>query len=69
MTGETFDERVRSGAWPDPNLRRCADCGHVWFVGERRHVYVAPGGEVPAAPEGAEVLCILCLRERELGAA
>ncbi len=39
----------------DPNTRPCADCGHVWFAGERGHVYVGDD----------EVVCILCLRYRE----
>jgi hypothetical protein len=39
----------------DPNTRPCADCGHVWFAGERRHVYVGDD----------EVVCILCGRLRK----
>jgi hypothetical protein len=69
MTDDAIAGRVRSGRWPDPNSRRCADCGHVWFAGERRHVYVPPGGELPEGPERVEVLCIMCLREREFGGA
>jgi hypothetical protein len=30
---------VRSGRRPHPNELPCADCGHVWTEGERRHEY------------------------------
>lgn len=45
---------------PDPNTRPCADCGHVWFAGERKHVYV----DDQAAGEDDEVICVLCERVR-----
>lgn len=41
-----------------PNSRPCADCGHVWFAGERQHVYANPG-------EDDEVICVLCKLVRE----
>ena len=51
----------RPEGWPDPNERNCDDCGHVWFAGERRHVYA----DVDAArPEDADVVCALCRRQR-----
>lgn len=45
---------------PHPDNRPCADCGHVWFAGERKHVYVdsSTGGD-------GEVICVLCQRVRE----
>ena len=49
--------------WPHPNTRPCADCGHVWFRGERRHEYLDHEGE---RPEDVEVLCVLCRRRRGL---
>lgn len=55
MTAPPEDPRA------DPNTRPCADCGHVWFAGERKHVYVADG----AADERDEVICVLCQRVRE----
>ena len=30
---------------PDPSTLPCDDCGHVWFPGERRHVYLAEDAE------------------------
>jgi hypothetical protein len=48
--------------WPDPNERTCDDCGHVWFAGERRHEYADPEA---ASPEAADVVCVLCRRQRE----
>lgn len=49
---------------PHPNSRPCADCGHVWFAGERQHVVFAR--DQPAGPAaGDEVICVLCQRVRE----
>jgi hypothetical protein len=54
---------------PDPDARPCADCGHVWFEGERRHEYVT-GPPPPAFRKGRlEVVCVLCGRQRDRGAA
>ena len=48
--------------WPDPNERKCDDCGHVWFAGERRHEYA----DIDAAgPEQSDVVCVLCRRRRD----
>ena len=48
--------------WPDPDDRTCADCGHVWFAGERHHVYA----DVEAAnAEDADVVCVLCRNQRQ----
>jgi hypothetical protein len=30
---------VNLGLRPDPNDLPCADCGHIWMEGERRHDY------------------------------
>ena len=49
---------------PDPSTLPCDECGHVWFPGERRHVYLAEDAE---RPEEAAVLCTLCRRQRGLG--
>jgi hypothetical protein len=48
---------------PHPNSISCADCGHVWFEGERRHQYVDEAGEV-SEQDGADVVCILCHQKR-----
>lgn len=48
---------------PDPDSRRCDECGHVWFAGERHHEYVDVSAE---RHEDIEVLCTLCLQKRRL---
>ncbi|MDP2710312.1 MAG: hypothetical protein Q8O56_03755 [Solirubrobacteraceae bacterium] len=53
---------ARPDDWPDPNDRTCDDCGHVWFAGERRHEYATFEA---ARPEEADVVCVLCRRQRE----
>ena len=47
--------------WPDPHERVCDDCGHVWFAGERRHLYADPGS---GGPEESDVVCLLCAQKR-----
>jgi hypothetical protein len=57
------------GELPDPSTRPCADCGHVWFDGERRHEYVI-GPPPPGFRNGrVEVVCVLCRRQRRRAAA
>ncbi len=48
---------------PHPNTRPCADCEHVWFAGERQHVYVDVRDRRPG--EDDEVICVLCKLVRE----
>ncbi len=54
---------------PDPNALPCSDCGHVWFAGERRHDHVDASGQPVTEDDSdlgnADVLCVLCRRERE----
>ena len=52
--------------WPDPHERVCDDCGHVWFAGERRHLYADPDA---AGPEQSDVVCLLCAQKRRPRAA
>ncbi|MGH2918792.1 MAG: hypothetical protein ACRDLS_09390 [Solirubrobacteraceae bacterium] len=49
--------------WPHPNDRPCDECGHVWFIGQRRHEYLDHGAE---RHEDVEVLCVLCRQQRGL---
>ena len=49
--------------WPHPNERACADCGHIWFAGERRHEYLDHTADSAA---DVTVLCVLCRRQRGL---
>jgi hypothetical protein len=58
----TDDRAAPPDGWPDPHDSPCADCGHVWFAGERHHVYA---NVAAASPEDAEVVCVLCRRQRE----
>jgi hypothetical protein len=48
---------------PDPDERRCDECGHVWFTGERHHQYFDLGAD---RDHELEVLCALCLHKRRL---
>jgi hypothetical protein len=57
------DDTRHPDDWPHPNTRPCADCGHVWFAGERRHEYLDHGAE---RHEDVEVLCVLCRQQRGL---
>lgn len=57
------EERSPDGR-PHPNTTPCADCGHVWFAGERQHLYVEVCDQ-PAAAEEEEVICVLCRQVRE----
>ncbi|MDQ3631886.1 MAG: hypothetical protein M3417_11590 [Actinomycetota bacterium] len=59
MTAGSPDER------PDPNATPCVDCRHVWFAGERQHVYVAVRDKRAAQEEDEEVVCVLCRQGRE----
>lgn len=61
MTGGSDRDLGERG---EPNTLPCADCGHVWFAGERRHAHFAHGSGDPAR---GVVLCVLCLQKRELG--
>ncbi len=51
---------------PHPNTLPCADCGHIWFEGERRHDYVDPRGEV-TIEAGADPVCVLNRPKRARG--
>ncbi|MHB8659457.1 MAG: hypothetical protein ACYC91_16200 [Solirubrobacteraceae bacterium] len=62
MTGERGSTADQAG--PDPNVEPCADCGHVWFAGERQHEYFRGS---PELPDETLVLCALCHHKRVLG--
>jgi hypothetical protein len=62
----TDDDDHHPADWPHPNERPCDACGHIWFSGERRHEYLDHSAEDPA---DAEVLCVLCRRQRGLARA
>ena len=55
---------VQGGRRPHPNALPCADCGHIWRPGERRHEYDHYKGY--AAENHCEVqpVCTLCHHRR-----
>ncbi|MBP7548709.1 MAG: hypothetical protein KA761_00365 [Gemmatimonadaceae bacterium] len=55
---------VRTGRAPHPNTLPCADCGHVWVVGERRHEYDHHLGYAAAHHYDVEAVCTSCHRRR-----
>jgi len=54
------DEAVSANASP------CANCGHVWFPGQRPHVFVDERNEIVEDGDGALVLCNLCRHQRAM---
>lgn len=50
---------------PDPNDLSCADCGHAWSPGERRHEYDHHLGYAPEHHEDVEAVCTTCHHARE----
>jgi hypothetical protein len=60
------DDDRHPADWPHPNDRPCDECGHIWFLGERRHEYLDHRADEPA---DVEVLCVLCRRQRGLARA
>ncbi|WP_435251669.1 hypothetical protein [Streptomyces tendae] len=56
---------VDAGLLPAPNTQPCADCGHVWQPGERRHEYDHHRGYAPEHHEDVEAVCTTCHHARE----
>lgn len=56
---------VEAGLIPAPNTLDCADCGHEWRDGERRHEYDHHRGYAPAHHEDVEAVCTTCHHARE----
>lgn len=56
---------IRRGILPHPNTQPCADCGHVWVAGERRHEHDHHRGYEPPHDVSVEVVCTLCHADRE----
>lgn len=50
---------------PAPNDLPCADCGHVWTDGERRHEYDHYLGYAAEHHEDVESVCTTCHHARE----
>ena len=56
---------IAKGRIPPANAVPCADCGHVWSEGERRHEHDHHLGYDPQHFTSVEVVCITCHRKRE----
>ena len=66
---QRINVEVRTGRRPHPNTLPCADCGHVWAEGERRHEYDHHKGYAPEHHLDVEAVCTRChaLREEKRG--
>jgi hypothetical protein len=55
---------VRTGKIPHPNELPCADCGHVYVEGERRHEYDHHLGYAAEHHYDVEAVCTVCHTRR-----
>jgi hypothetical protein len=55
---------ITAGILPKPNTLPCADCGHIWEPGERRHEYDHYQGYNPENHEMVEAVCSICHKKR-----
>ncbi|MEV4975594.1 hypothetical protein [Streptomyces scopuliridis] len=56
---------VDVGILPHPNNVSCADCGHRWVPGQKRHEYDHHNGYAPEHHESVEAVCTTCHHTRE----
>lgn len=56
---------VEIGLLPKPNTLPCADCGHIYKKGERRHEYDHYKGYSGENQEIVECVCTVCHHKRE----
>lgn len=56
---------VETGLLAAPNTVPCADCGHVWREGEKRHEFDHYLGYAAEHHETVEVVCSSCHHRRE----
>lgn len=61
---QRINVEVRMGRRPHPNTLPCADCGHVWEPGARRHEYDHHLGYAAAHHYDVEPVCTVCHRAR-----
>lgn len=59
------NHEVEVGRRPHPNALPCADCGHQWSAGERRHEYDHHLGYGAAHQLDVQPVCTSCHRTRE----
>lgn len=62
---QRINVEVRTGYRPHPNSLPCADCGHVYTEGERRHEYDHHLGYAPEHHLDVESVCTLCHAKRD----
>lgn len=62
---QRINVEVREGRRPHPNTLPCADCGHVWAPGERRHEYDHHLGYAPEHHYDVEAVCTRCHSRRD----
>lgn len=56
---------VAAGRRAHPNSLPCADCGHIWIEGERRHEYDHHLGYAAEHHLAVEPVCTLCHHKRD----
>lgn len=61
---QRINVEVRTGRRPRPNDLPCAQCGHVWRPGERRHEYDHHLGYSAEHHMDVEPVCTTCHRAR-----
>lgn len=62
---QRINVEVKAGRRPHPNTIPCADCGHVWEGGERRHEYDHHLGYAPQHHLDVQAVCTLCHAKRD----
>lgn len=62
---QRINVEVRTGYRPHPNAMPCADCGHVWLEGERRHEYHHHHGYSASHHYDVIPLCTVCHSRRD----
>ncbi len=61
---QRINVEVRTGRRQHPNQLPCADCGHIWKEGERRHEYDHHLGYSSEHHYDVEAVCTTCHRAR-----
>lgn len=62
---QRINVEVRTGYRPHPNSMPCADCGHIWAPGERRHEYDHHKGYDSDNHMNVEPVCTTCHAARD----
>lgn len=62
---QRINVEVRTGRRPHPNTLPCADCGHEWSEGERRHEYDHFMGYAAEHHYAVESVCTTCHAARD----